>query len=67
MTIAKRLTILLVVPLVALIGLGICTRIRLATVEERTRFVTESRIADLATQGHLSRHSAGLRLDVRGT
>ncbi len=67
MTIAKCLVLLLVVPLVAPIGLGIRTRIQLATVEARSRFVAESRIADLATQGHLSRRSAGLRLDVRGT
>jgi signal transduction histidine kinase/CheY-like chemotaxis protein/CHASE3 domain sensor protein len=65
MTIAKRLFLLLAVPLVALLGLGIFTRLELWQVEESTRFVAESRIEALATLGTLSRTFAELRVDLR--
>ena len=65
MTIAKRLIILLAVPLVALLGLGIFTRLQLSKIEARSRFVTESRVEALATLGNLSRSLAELRVDVR--
>lgn len=65
MTIAKRLMILLALPLVALLGLGVFTRLQLAEVEERSRFVAESRIVALATLGNLARSSAELRVNVR--
>ena len=45
MTIAKRLIILLTVPLAALVGLGIFTRLQLAQIEAHSRFVAESRFA----------------------
>jgi two-component system sensor histidine kinase/response regulator len=65
MTIAKRLIILLTVPLLALLGLGIFTRIQLGRVEERSRFVAESRIVALATLANLSRSFAEMRVNVR--
>ena len=65
MTIAKRLIILLAVPLVALLGLGIFSRLQLSKIEARSRFVTESRVEALATLGNLSRSFAELRVDVR--
>ncbi len=65
MTIAKRLIILLTVPLLALLGLGLFTRIQLARVEERSRFVAESRIVALATLGNLSRSFAEMRVNAR--
>ena len=65
MTIAKRLIILLAVPLVALVGLGVFTRLQLAQIEARSRFVAESRIVALATLGNLSRSFAELRVNVR--
>jgi len=65
MTIAKRLIILLALPLVALLGLGIFTRFQLSKIEARSRFVTESRVQALATLGHLSRSFAQLGVDVR--
>ena len=65
MTIAKRLIILLALPLVALLGLGIFTRFQLSKIEARSRFVTESRVQALATLGNLSRSFAELRVDVR--
>jgi signal transduction histidine kinase/CheY-like chemotaxis protein/HAMP domain-containing protein len=66
MTIGKRLGILLAVPLVALVGLGIFTRLQLAKIEAQSRFVAESRIAALAALGNVSRGSAELRVNVRG-
>jgi signal transduction histidine kinase/DNA-binding response OmpR family regulator/HAMP domain-containing protein len=65
MTIAKRLTILLAVPLVALLGLGIFIRLQLSDIEDQSRFVAESRIEALATIGNLSRTFVELRVDVR--
>jgi two-component system sensor histidine kinase/response regulator len=65
MTIAKRLLILLTVPLLALVGLGVFTGLQLAKIEARSRFVAESRIAALATLGNLSRAFAELRVNVR--
>ena len=65
MTIAKRLMMLLGVPLVALLGLGIFTRLQLSRIEEHSRFVAESRIVALATLGNLSRHFAELRVNIR--
>ena len=64
MTIAKRLIVLLAVPLVALVGLGVFTRLQLE-IEARSRFVAESRIVALATLGNLSRSFAELRVNVR--
>jgi hypothetical protein len=65
MTIARRLLILLTVPLLALVGLGVFTGLQLAKIEARSRFVAESRIAALATLGNLSRAFAELRVNVR--
>ena len=65
MTIAKRLTVLLTVPLVALAGLGIYTRLQLGQIEASSRFLTESRIAALATVGNLSRSFSELRVNLR--
>jgi PAS domain S-box-containing protein len=65
MTIARRLTILLAVPLVALLGLGLFIRLQLSDVEDQSRFVAESRIEGLATIGNLSRSFGELRVDVR--
>jgi len=65
MTIAKRLIILLTIPLLALLGLGVFTRLQLRTIEDRSRFVAESRIVALATLGNLSRSFAELRVNMR--
>src|SRR4051794_23125718 len=65
MTIAKRLILLLAVPLLALLAVGVFTRLELARVETGTRFVAESRIAAMATIGNLSRSFVELRMDVR--
>ena len=65
MTIARRLIILLTVPLLALVGLGVFTRLQLAEIEARSRFVAESRVVALATLGNLSRGFSELRVNVR--
>jgi PAS domain S-box-containing protein len=65
MTIAKRLIVLLAVPLLALLGLGLFTRLQLANIEERSRFVAESQVESLALLGNLARSFAELRVSVR--
>src|SRR5262245_28543376 len=65
MTIGKRLMVLLTVPLLALLGFGVFTRLKLAEIEARSRFVAESRIVALATLGNLSRNFAELRVNLR--
>ena len=65
MTIAKRLSILLAVPLVALLGFGIFTRTQLSKIEQQSRFVAETQIGSLAAMGDLTRHFAELRVAVR--
>jgi signal transduction histidine kinase/DNA-binding response OmpR family regulator/HPt (histidine-containing phosphotransfer) domain-containing protein len=65
MTIARRLLVLLTVPLAALVALGVFTAFQLASIEARSRFVADSRIVALATLGNLSRAFAELRVNVR--
>src|SRR5262245_38726983 len=65
MTISRRLLILLAVPLVALLGLGLFTRVQLSTIEARSRFVSETRIEALAKLGNLARSFAELQVNVR--
>src|ERR1035437_2826137 len=65
MTIAKRLILLLAVPIVALLGLGIFTRLELSSIEERSRFVSEAQVPSLAMLGNISRISAELRINLR--
>jgi two-component system sensor histidine kinase/response regulator len=65
MTIARRLFLLLIVPLAALTGLGAFTWLQLARIEERSRFVGESRVIALATLANLSRGFSELRVNVR--
>jgi hypothetical protein len=47
MTIARRLFILLTVPLLALVGLGLFTVLQLANIEERSPFVAAGSAAEL--------------------
>src|SRR3954471_20979027 len=65
MTIAKRLILLLAVPLVAILGIGVFTRVQQAKIESRSRFVAERQIPSLATLGNVSRTFAELRLYLR--
>ena len=65
MTIGKRLLLLLAVPLIALLGFGIFARVQLSTIEERSRFVSESQLAGVAVLGNISRSFAEIRVNVR--
>ena len=65
MTIAKRLMILLAVPLLIFLAIGIITRRELGQIEEKTRFMAESRITALARLGEISRSFAEMRVNVR--
>jgi two-component system, sensor histidine kinase and response regulator len=65
MTIAKRLIILLALPLLALVGLGLFTRLQLSKVETRSRYVAETQIGSLAALGNISRTFPELRVQVR--
>ena len=65
MTIARRLIVLLAVPLVALAGLGALTRSQLAAIETQSRFVADLQVPSLATLGNISRTFAELRVHAR--
>jgi len=65
MTIARRLLVLLTVPLLVLVGIGVFGRIQMATIEEQTRFLTEKQIHSLALLGNVSRSLAELRVHLR--
>jgi len=65
MTIAKRLIVLLTVPLLALIGLGVFTRLQLRDIERDGRFVAEMQIPSLAGLGNISRAITELRVELR--
>ena len=65
MTIAKRLVLLLAVPLLVLIALGIFSRIELAEVKARSQFVAKTKIEGLAVLGNISRRSTELRVHLR--
>jgi two-component system, sensor histidine kinase and response regulator len=65
MTIAKRLMLLLAVPLLALVGLGVFTRVQFSKIDEHSRFLAETQVPSLALLGNLSRSMAELRIHVR--
>src|SRR4051812_46861239 len=65
MTIARRLIVLLAVPLLTFVGIGLFMRAQLARIEDRTRFVAESRVVALTRLGDISRTFAELRMNVR--
>ena len=65
MTIARRLILLLTVPVLILIGLGIFVGVQLNRIEVRNRFVAETQIGSLAALGKISRSFTELRVNVR--
>ena len=65
MTIAKRLLILLAVPVLALLGLGWFTGVQLAGIEARSRFVAENQIGSLVTLAAIDRSYSNLRIILR--
>jgi signal transduction histidine kinase/CheY-like chemotaxis protein/HAMP domain-containing protein len=64
MTIARRLVLLLAIPLAGLVGLGLFTRAQFARVESAARF-TASRTRALSVLGELSGSFAELRVAMR--
>jgi len=65
LTIAKRLLLLLAVPLLALLAFGIFMRIELGRLETGFRFAAETQVESLAVLGNLSRGIAEMRVNVR--
>ena len=65
MTIAKRLLLLLTVPILALVALGVFTRLQLTTIENQSRFLANLQVPSLATLGNISRVFAELRVHIR--
>jgi CHASE3 domain sensor protein len=65
MTIAKRLLILLAIPLLVLAGLGVLVRGELEGIEARSRFVTENVTPSLGMVGGITRNFTELRVNIR--
>ena len=65
MTIAKRLILLLAVPLLIILGIGLATRQELNQIESSTRFVAESRVVALARIGDITRKFAEMAVTSR--
>ncbi|MBI4889604.1 MAG: response regulator [Acidobacteria bacterium] len=65
MTIARRLVLMLVVPLIGLVGLGLFVRYQLNLVEQKSKFVSETQIRSLAALEDISRVSSEIRVGVR--
>jgi methyl-accepting chemotaxis protein len=65
MTIARRLAILLAVPLLALIALGLFAYLELNSIEAQARYVVEKQVESLTTLGHISREINEMRVHLR--
>src|SRR4249920_2888345 len=65
MTIARRLILLLAVPLVILVALGALSFVELARIERRGRFVVRYQVESLAALGNITRNQGELRIAVR--
>ena len=65
MTMARRLTLLLAIPLLALFGLGFFVTNQFAKIEEHSRFVVEKQVQSLAALGNISRTFAEARVSIR--
>jgi signal transduction histidine kinase/CheY-like chemotaxis protein len=65
MTIAKRLILMLTIPLIALFGLWYFVRSQISKVESQSRFVVASQIRSLALLGEISRASEEMRISIR--
>jgi signal transduction histidine kinase/CheY-like chemotaxis protein/CHASE3 domain sensor protein len=66
MTIARRLLVLLSIPLLTLVGLGIFMKIRLDQIEASGRFVSEKQITSLKVAATILHTFEDLRTDARG-
>ena len=64
MTISRRLTILLAIPLLALIAFGVFVEIQISRVEVLSRFVVDKQIESVASLGKMLRRFAEAALPV---
>jgi signal transduction histidine kinase/CheY-like chemotaxis protein len=67
MSIAKRLIILLAVPLLIILGIGFSTRLEMNRIEESTRYMAESRVVALARIGDITRKFAEMAVSSRNS
>jgi two-component system sensor histidine kinase/response regulator len=65
MNLAKRLGLLLAVPLAALIPVGVILHLQLRTIEERGKYVADLQVPSLANIGHVTRTFGEMRAGVR--
>ena len=65
MTIARRLTLLVAMPLVAFVSLGIFVRTQIARVETLSEFVVDKQIQSLAALGNIQRSFEEARVSAR--
>src|SRR5256885_1102362 len=65
MTIARRLIILVAVPLLILVALGVLVWVQLTGVQTRVRYAAQTQVQSLAALGNISRTFAELRTDIR--
>ncbi len=65
MTIARRLTVLLAVPLIVLVSLGAFVVLQLYSLDRQSKFVANVQIESLAELGHISRSSSEMRVALR--
>jgi PAS domain S-box-containing protein len=65
MNLAKRMALLLAVPLAALVSLGVILHLQLRTIEERGEFVSDMQVPSLATIGKVTRTFGEMQARVR--
>src|SRR5262249_17734822 len=65
MNLAKRLALLLAVPLAAVVPLGVILHLQLWTIEERGKFVSDMQVPSLATIGKVTRTFGEMRVGAR--
>jgi CHASE3 domain sensor protein len=65
MTIARGLTLLLAIPLLALLGLGIFLTNQFARIEAQSQFVADLQVESVATLASIARCSGEARVSIR--
>jgi signal transduction histidine kinase/CheY-like chemotaxis protein/HPt (histidine-containing phosphotransfer) domain-containing protein/CHASE3 domain sensor protein len=65
MTIARRLTFLMTVPVVVLIFFGLYVGYQLNRIEGKSRFMAEMQVRSLASLGNISRNFGEMRISIR--
>ena len=65
MTIARRLTLLVMAPLIAFVGLGVFVRVQIAKIETIGRFVVDLQVESLASLGTILRGFGEARIGIQ--